>query len=688
MKFKSIRTQYLAISVVIILIALMAVGGIASYEVIHQSKNDYLSNSNEQMKIADKSIKIFYDQIDKDINMMATNPLVMEAANSGITSYVNSTEKVQMTPSKNGGVEQEIYKVFEHYAKNHPGTIYIYFGTENGAYLQWPETKIPVEKFYPPEKGWYKTGLSGNGAIMRTAPYVDPISDTMITSNVRSFKDSNGKLIGTIGIDVQQSVISDMLSSMKTGKTGFSMIVHNTGVVLADGKNPENNFKKLEEINIAGLEKLVSNDLTPFDVMIEGVKYIVNPYKVTGTDWILASFMSENELTEGARSISLMVLIVSAIMLLITILLITITTKKITTPIIKSAQYLEIVASGDFSQDIDPKFLARKDEIGSITNAINDMKNSIKQLVNSIKNESSAIEEEVQAVMDNVIILNTSLEEISATTEEVAASTEETSAASEEMSATTQEIEKAVQLIAGKSQQGAVSSREITRRAEDTKKNVNAARQKAVDIFIDTKEKLEKAIIESKVVNQINLLTEAIMQITEQTNLLALNAAIEAARAGEAGRGFSVVSEEIRKLAEQSKGAVMQIQEVTTKVTSAVDNLSLSSNGLLSFVSVDVNNDFKIMLDVAEQYSEDANFVDGLVSDFSATAEQLLVSIQNISDAINGVAQAANGGASGTADIANRATEVNIKSNEVKEQILRAKESANILQEEIKRFKV
>ncbi|WP_019851560.1 methyl-accepting chemotaxis protein [Desulfitobacterium sp. PCE1] len=688
MQFKSIRTQFLTISIMIVLSALVIVGGITCYKVIQQSKDDYLNYSNEQMKIAEQSIKIFYDQIDKNINMMATHPLVMAAAESNITSYTNSMEKVQMTPSQNGGVEQEIYEIFEHYAASHPGTMYVYFGTEEGAYLQWPEAPIPVEKFYPPEKGWYRTGLGGNGAIVRTEPYLDPMSNTMITSNVRSFTDANGKLVGTLGIDVQQSVISDMLNSMKTGKTGYSMIVHTTGVILADGSNPENNFKKLDEINIPGLEKLGSDDLAPFDVTIDGVKYIVNPHKVDGTDWILASLMSEKELTQGANGVALMMLGVSVLMLFITIALITITANKITTPIKKSAQYLDLVASGDFSQEIDPRFLARKDEVGSITNAINDMKNSIKQLVNSIKNESVAIEEEVYAVMDNVVDLSKSLEEISSTTGDVAASTEETSAASEEMSATTQEIEKAVQLIAGKSQQGAISSKEITQRAEDTKKNVNAAQKKAADIFVDTQVKLEKAIVESKVVSQIDLLTDAIMQITEQTNLLALNAAIEAARAGEAGRGFSVVSEEIRKLAEQSKGAVMQIQEVTTKVTSAVDNLSQSSNGLLSFMSVDVNNDYQVMLNVAEQYSQDANFVDELVADFSATTEQLLVSIQNISDAIGGVAQAANSGAIGTADIANQSAEVSIKSNEVEDQILRAKESVNKLQEEIKRFKV
>ncbi|WP_407308072.1 methyl-accepting chemotaxis protein [Desulfosporosinus sp. SB140] len=685
MKFRSIQSRFLVISSSIIVVALATVGAISSFEVTTQARNEYFSNSNEQMKIAEKSIKIFYDQIDKDINMMASNPLVMQALTGNITSYVANSEQVKITPSKNGGLEQEIYDVFNQYGKTHPGTMYVYFGTEKSSYLQWPETNIPA-KFNPPEKGWYKAGLSGNGSIVRTAPYIDGISNQMITSNVRSFTDTNGHLIGTIGIDVQQSVISDMLSSMKPGKTGFYMIVHNTGVILADGNDPKNNFKKLDETHISGLGNLLSKDLKPFDVTINGMKYIVNPYKVSGTDWILASFMSENELTQSARNISTIVLSVSVIMLLITVLLITIATRRITIPILKSSEYLKIVASGDLSQEIDPKYLARADEIGSITNAITETKNSIKHLITSIKNESSTIEEEVHEAMIIVMTLTKSLEEISATTEELAASMEETSASTEEMSATSQEIGKSVQLIAEKSQKGEISASKIAKRADDTKKNVDAAQKKAYDIFVDTRNKLEQAIVESKVVNQINLLTQSIMQITEQTNLLALNAAIEAARAGEAGRGFSVVSEEIRKLAEQSKGAVMQIQDVTHKVTSSVDNLSSNSDSLLSFVSVDVDNDYRVMLNVAEKYNEDANFVDELVTELNSTSMQLIESIQTILGAINGVAQAANEGAIGITDIANRTTDVKNKSNDVMEQVLRAKESASQLMEETKKF--
>jgi methyl-accepting chemotaxis protein len=263
-KFKSIQAQFLTLSISIIIITLVTVLGVISYQVTSQAKEDYYSNSSEQLKIVEESINSFYDQLDQNINMMATNPLVM-MADSSITSYAKNEDEVQMTPSKNGGMEQEIYKVFVQYAANHPGTMYVYFGTEDGSYLQWPETRLPA-KFVPSEKGWYQAAIDKKGTIVRTDPYVDGISNVMITSNVRSFTDANGKLLGTIGIDVQQTVISDMLSQMKTGKTGFSMVIHKTGVILADGNNQANNFKKVDETGIAGLDKLLSADLKKFNV--------------------------------------------------------------------------------------------------------------------------------------------------------------------------------------------------------------------------------------------------------------------------------------------------------------------------------------------------------------------------------------------------------------------------------------
>lgn len=440
--FRSIQTQFLVISIVIVFIILLSIGGIVSNQVNKQTRDDYINNSNEQMNLVDNAIKNLYNQIDKDINMMATDSLVIKADNT-ITTY-NNNPKMQMTPSKNGGLEQQIYEIFKHYGDSHPGTMYVYFGTETGSYLQWPETEIPAN-YNTPTNSWYKTGISGNGSIVRTVPYMDSITNTLIISNVRSFNDVNGKLLGVIGIDIPQSVISDMLSNMKIGKTGFFMMVHNTGLILADGSNEKNNLKKLNELKIDGLNNIVVKDSKPFEININGEKYIVNPHKVSGTDWILASFMSDNELSSGARNIEKNILIVSTVILLITFILIVFISKIITTPIKKSSKYLEAIAKGDFTQDIEPKYLARKDEIGIITNSINDMKNSLKYLIGSIIDESLSIENEVNGSIKNMNILYGDLTNISATTEELAANMEETAACSEEMYATSQEIESSTE---------------------------------------------------------------------------------------------------------------------------------------------------------------------------------------------------------------------------------------------------
>lgn len=362
--------------------------------------------------------------------------------------------------------------------------------------------------------------------------------------------------------------------------------------------------------------------------------------------------------------------------------------RNITSALKESIKNLKLLATGDFSIKVPEKFKKRKDEMGELGKAVDIMQSSINSLLKNVQNEADSIEHIVMKVNDNVTDLNNDIEGVSATTEEIAAGMQETAASAEEMSATSQDMERAVQIIAEKSQEGAEKANEISKRAFETHENVKASQEKAMSIFLASKEKLEKSIEESKVVQQINVLSESIMQITSQTNLLALNAAIEAARAGEAGRGFSVVAEEIRKLAEQSKDTVVEIQKITSKVTGSVQNLSENSNELLEFMSIDVDKDYKMILEVAKQYNADASYVNNLVTEFSSTSEELLASIGEIIKTIDSVAAASSEGAEGTSDIANRTSGVIDKSSEVLDLVSKSNKSAEKLKIEITKFKV
>lgn len=348
--------------------------------------------------------------------------------------------------------------------------------------------------------------------------------------------------------------------------------------------------------------------------------------------------------------------------------------------------YFNKLATGDFSIKLPKEYINRKDDFGILAKDLEIMKDSVAKLVGRTKKEADKIINVVDNINSNVKDLNTNIEDVAATTQELAASMEETAASAQEMAATSESIEAASRTIAEKSQEGAMQAIEISKRAKDTKEEVQQSQQKAQQIGSEISVKVRNALEASKVVDQIKILSASIMEITSQTNLLALNASIEAARAGESGRGFAVVADEIGSLAGQSKNAVVKIQEVTEKVTEAVSNLSESAEALLEYVSKDIAENFNRLLKVADAYNNDAVYVDGLVSDFSSTSEELLASIESVIKAVNEVAHAASEGATGTGDIAEKVSTITNQSNEVSKQVDKSKESSERLKTEISTF--
>ena len=345
-----------------------------------------------------------------------------------------------------------------------------------------------------------------------------------------------------------------------------------------------------------------------------------------------------------------------------------------------------VMEKGDFSQKFDELLLKRRDDFGILANSLETMRLELNTLIGQVKEEAQEITCMIQQIDVNVQDLDDEIGDVSATTQELAAGMEETAASSEQIDSMSHEIESAAKNIATRSQDGALEADQIRERAVGIKGEAtdNDNRTKAIHAEID--EELSKALADIKVVDKIGVLAESIMQITAQTNLLALNASIEAARAGDAGKGFAVVADEIRGLAEQSKSTVGHIQEVTQNVVAAVDNLADGAKKLLEFVGTDVVKSFSGFLTMADNYSGDAESVDSLVTDFSASSQQLLASINGVMDAIGEVSKAATEGATGTTDIAQKTSAIVERTSDIREKAVAAHDSADRLEKTVAKF--
>ena len=316
------------------------------------------------------------------------------------------------------------------------------------------------------------------------------------------------------------------------------------------------------------------------------------------------------------------------------------------------------------------------------------MKKQVSVLIQEVKEQSNTIGEVVDTVKTNVLSLTGNIEDVSATTQELAAGMEETAASSDTVKSMANEIEEAAKNIATRSQEGAQQAADIHERASEAQTTARKQREHVAEVHRSIRASLTKALEDAGVVKQIEVLSSSIMEITSQTNLLALNASIEAARAGDAGRGFAVVATEIGGLAEQSKEAVVKIQQVTEAVTASVERLSEDAGQLLEFVGGDVVASYDMFDKVVDAYNQDAKYIDMLIGDFSATSEELLASIDGVLSSMDGIATATNEGAKGTTDIAQRTIDVKAEADSVTAEVERCDETAKKLMEEIGVFKI
>ena len=378
---------------------------------------------------------------------------------------------------------------------------------------------------------------------------------------------------------------------------------------------------------------------------------------------------------------------IGGICLILAILILTIIVSRITKGLMQvNAKIYDLVHNeGDLTQKLDVR---SGDELELIAGNVNELLAYIRKIMIGISSGSMRLMSSSRKMVDHLSSADESITDVSATMQEMSAAMEETTSSLNQITEAIDEIYSSVERIAGNADVGKVSSQEMESRASGANDAAAEGEKKA---NIETEKmaaSLNEKIAKSKSVEQIEILTSNIIEITEQTNLLALNASIEAARAGEAGRGFAVVADEIGKLAGNSADAAAKIRQVSAEVIQAVDELAEGSQQMIEFVRNSTEEGFGGLVATSENYATDANAMRAMMEQFAQTAEELRSTMDGIRESISAVNIAVEESAKGIVGVSESSVQLTGNVNDIQSEASDNNGIAEDLAKEVGKFKL
>lgn len=616
------RRLTVSIIVLVVFIIIAASGGIIS---LSSRKLTSLSDSMLQMK-ADRYAAEIDSWIEEKKNL------------------VRGAGKAVLTLDKKEQLEGDIFRLLSIYSSGQEGIEDIYCGTAEGLYVSSNPDNTVSDDYDPRTRDWYQLAES-TGDIIVTDPYYDDFINKMVAT-VAMPVIREGNLLLVLAADVSLDSVTEIVN-MVSDDDEFGFLVDSKGDYITH-INTDFNPTAEGSVSVVSaspqLEPLLRN---PGSGVVSARAYHNKRYfyatsPVDDAGWIMGVSQDSMALLGTVYNM----IAISVFIAIFAIIILGIVMRRLIGAMLKPMNEMaEFVKVSVVGEGKDPHYSNQVDEIHHL---MGELQTRFISTIKKTRSESDGIFTSMTNTTDKINNINEGIRSISSTMNETGSNVMSQTDSIEDITRGCGDLMESANLLAEHTKEMSDRADAVVERVSQVVPKLLKDKQQAVDVTMESKTNLSRAIKGAEVINQITDVSQAIKDIASQTNLLALNASIEAARAGDSGRGFAVVAEEINQLSTTTTAEIAKINELTETVIASVDSLKAESGKLLDFMSDVVMEDYEKLEGLARNYKEDAEYfastgkilgggsadVDTAVKNMNSVLEDISETQKGLSDAV------------------------------------------------------